>query len=96
MVGTAQAGENSREFSIIPASESDDIIGPQHGHYNHYRRCDDTLDEIIYSYGGDEEVEDVAVLILSKKDLKKFAKLRDKQGRKWIYTIVNHWQYRNN
>ena len=29
------------------------------------------------------------MLILSKKDLKKFAKLRDKQGRK-VYTIVNH------
>lgn len=50
---------------------------------------DATLDEIIYSYGGDEEVEDIAVLILNKKDLKKFAKLRDKQGRK-VYTIVNH------
>lgn len=50
---------------------------------------DGTLDEIIYSYGGDEEVEDVAVLILNKKDLKAFAKLRDKQGRK-VYTIVNH------
>lgn len=50
---------------------------------------DATLDEIIYSYGGDEEVEDVAVLILNKKDLKAFAKLRDKQGRK-VYTIVNH------
>lgn len=31
----------------------------------------------------------MAVLILNKKDLKKFAKLRDKQGRK-VYTIVNH------
>ena len=50
---------------------------------------DTTLDEIIYSYGGDEEVEDVAVLILNKKDLKAFAKVRDKQGRK-VYTIVNH------
>lgn len=49
----------------------------------------ETLDEIIYSYGGDEEVEDVAVLILNKKDLKAFAKLKDKQGRKF-YTIVNH------
>lgn len=49
---------------------------------------DGTLDEIIYSYGGDEEVEDVAVLILNKQDLKAFAKLRDKQGRK-VYTIVN-------
>ncbi len=34
-------------------------------------------------------MEDIAVLILNKKDLKKFAKLRDKQGRK-VYTIVNH------
>ena len=50
---------------------------------------DATLDEIVYSYGGDEEVEDIAVLILNKKDLKAFAKLRDKQGRK-VYTIVNH------
>lgn len=49
---------------------------------------DGTLDEIIYSYGGEEEVEDTAVLILNKKDLKAFAKLRDKQGRK-VYTIVN-------
>ena len=31
---------------------------------------DETLDDIIYGYGGDEEVEDVAVLILNKKDLK--------------------------
>ena len=48
----------------------------------------ETLDEIIYSYGGEEEVEDVATLILNKKDLKAFAKLKDKQGRKF-YTIVN-------
>lgn len=49
---------------------------------------DGTLDEIIYSYGGDEDVEGIATLILNKKDLKAFAKLRDKQGRK-VYTIVN-------
>ena len=48
--------------------------------YNHYKR--------IY-FGGDEDVEDAAVLILNKRDLKAFAKLRDKQGRK-VYTIVNH------
>lgn len=34
-------------------------------------------------------MEDIAVLILNKKDLKKFAKLRDKQGRK-VYTIRNN------
>lgn len=50
---------------------------------------DGTLDEVIYSFGGDEDVEDAAVLVLNKKDLKAFAKLRDKQGRK-VYTIVNH------
>ena len=52
---------------------------------------DGTLDEIIYSFGGDEEVEGVATLILNKQDLKAFAKLRDKQGRK-VYTIVNNGQ----
>lgn len=41
-----------------------------------------TLDEIIYSYGGDEEVEDAAVLILNKKDLKAFAQLRTDDGKK--------------
>lgn len=41
-----------------------------------------TLDEIIYSYGGDEDVEDAAVLILNKKDLKAFAQLRTTDGRK--------------
>lgn len=41
-----------------------------------------TLDDIIYSYGGDEEVEDAAVLILNKKDLAAFAKLRTADGKK--------------
>lgn len=48
-----------------------------------------TLDEIIYSFGGDEDVEDVAVLVLNKKDLKAFATLRDDDGEK-IYEIVNN------
>ena len=50
---------------------------------------DETLDDIVYDFGGDEDVEDVAVLILNKKDLKAMAKLRDQDGRK-TYTIVNH------
>lgn len=41
-----------------------------------------TLDEIIYSFGGDEAVEEQAVLILNKKDLKAFAKLRASTGQK--------------
>lgn len=43
---------------------------------------EETLDTIIYSYGGDENVEDVSVLILNKQDLKAFAMLRDSNGRK--------------
>ena len=47
---------------------------------------EDTLDNITYSYGGDEDTEDAAVLILNKLDLKAFAMLRDANGRK-IYEI---------
>jgi HK97 family phage major capsid protein len=43
---------------------------------------EDTLDDIIYGFGGDEDVEDVAVLVLNKKDLKSFATLRDADGKK--------------
>lgn len=42
----------------------------------------DTLDDIIFSYGGNEDVEDAAVLILSKKDLRAFAKLRGTDKKK--------------
>lgn len=48
-----------------------------------------TLDEIIYSFGGEESVESIAVLILNKKDLKAFATLRDAQGDK-VYDVVNN------
>jgi len=43
---------------------------------------DTTLDDIIFSYGGDEEVEGGAVLILNKADLRAFAGLRTSDGRK--------------
>lgn len=77
-----------RGIFFNPAKTTDDIIDRSTDIATIIAIDDGTLDEIIYSYGGDEEVEDVAVLILSKKDLKKFAKLRDKQGRK-VYTIKN-------
>jgi Predicted phage phi-C31 gp36 major capsid-like protein len=48
-----------------------------------------TLDEIIYSFGGDEDVEATSVLILNKMDLKAFSKVRDNNGNKF-YTIINH------
>jgi len=47
-----------------------------------------TLDEILYGFGGDEDVEDVAVLVLSKLSLKAFATLRDSMGKK-IHDVVN-------
>lgn len=46
-----------------------------------------TLDTIIYGYGGDEAVEGSCVLILSKKDLAAFARLRSEDGKK-IHTII--------
>lgn len=41
-----------------------------------------TLDEIIYKYGGDEEVLGGGALVLNKLDLKKFATLRNTDGTK--------------
>lgn len=72
-----------------PTASNEQVIDPATDITTITEIASDTLDEIIYSYGGEEEVEDIAVLILNKKDLKAFAKLRDKQGRK-VYTIVNH------
>lgn len=48
-----------------------------------------TLDEIVYSYGGEEDTVADAALILNKKDLKAFAKVRSSDGKK-AYKIVNH------
>lgn len=47
-----------------------------------------TLDEIVYSYGGEEDTVADATLILNKKDLKAFAKVRTADGKK-AYKIVN-------
>ena len=71
-----------------PASASDDVID-RNTDITLSAIDNKTLDEIIYSYGGDEDVEAIATLILNKKDLKAFAMLRDQQGRK-VYTIVNN------
>lgn len=43
---------------------------------------DSTLDDIIFAYGGDEEIEGGAVLILNKNDLRAFAGLKTNEGRK--------------
>lgn len=74
-----------------PTKEAERVIDPETDITTITAIDDGTLDEIIYSFGGDEEVEGVATLILNKQDLKAFAKLRDKQGRK-VYTIINRGQ----
>jgi len=43
---------------------------------------DSTLDDIVFAYGGDEEIEGGAVLILNKNDLRAFAGLKTQEGRK--------------
>jgi HK97 family phage major capsid protein len=45
-----------------------------------------TLSEIVFSYGGDEDVEDMSMLILNKADLKAFSQLRTTDG-KQFHTI---------
>ena len=44
------------------------------------------FDDIVFAYGGDEEVEGGAVLILNKNDLRAFAGLKTTEGRK-VHTI---------
>lgn len=48
---------------------------------------EDTLNEITFSYGGDENVEAPQTLILSKADLKAFAKVKAQDGRP-VYKIT--------
>ena len=47
---------------------------------------DQTLDDIVFAYGGDEEIEGGAVLILNKNDLRAFAGLKTSEGRK-VHTV---------
>ena len=49
----------------------------------------DTLNDIVFSYGGDEDVEGGGVLVLSKDDLRAFANVRFEDGRK-AYKITKN------
>lgn len=82
---------NLKGIFFNPSDAKERVIDPDTDITSIIAIDESTLDEIIYSFGGDEEVEGVATLILNKQDLKAFAKLRDKQGRK-VYTIVNQGQ----
>jgi HK97 family phage major capsid protein len=48
-----------------------------------------TLDEIIFAYGGDEDVEGPFTLVLNKKDLKTFSLLRNEDGSKTYEIKLN-------
>lgn len=49
----------------------------------------DTLNEITFAYGGNEDVEAPQTLILSKEDLKAFAKVKTKDE-KFVYSITKN------
>jgi HK97 family phage major capsid protein len=50
---------------------------------------EDTLDKIVFGYGGDEDVEGTAVLILSKADLAAFSAIRTLDGEKLYEIAIN-------
>lgn len=50
---------------------------------------ENTLEEIIYAFGGDEDVEDEFTLILNKDTLREFSKVRYPDGRK-VYEIKHN------
>lgn len=47
---------------------------------------ENTLDDLIFAYGGNEDLSD-GVLILSKADLRAFAKVRGTQDKKRVYNV---------
>lgn len=82
-------GDNSvTGIFFNPSSTSDDIID-RSTDIEFSAIDENSLDTIIYGFGGEEDVEDVAVLILNKADLKAFATCRLSDGKK-AYTVVNH------
>lgn len=51
----------------------------------------DTLNTIVFAYGGDEAIEDEQELILNKKDIEAFSKVKDASGR-FVYKITRNGQ----
>ena len=51
----------------------------------------DTLNTIVFAYGGDESIEDEQELILNKKDIEAFSKVKDASGR-FVYKITRNGQ----
>lgn len=84
MTGTGASGQFKGIF-YNPTKTEEQVINPA-SDLEIAAIDEKTLDAIVYSWGGDEDVEGDAHLILNKADLKAFAMLRDKQGRK-VYEI---------
>lgn len=87
MVGDGSTG-HLRGIFHNPVSEDEQVIDPKTD-IEAAQIDDETLDRLVYGYGGDEAVEDIGVLILNKKDVEAFALLRDNNGRK-LYDIVRY------
>lgn len=85
LVGTGGAntltGILNAPVNVIPATTIDIVAIDE-----------DTLDTIIYGYGGDEDVEGEATLILNKKDLAAFAAVRGSDGTK-LYEIEKNGNF---
>ena len=79
--GDGAAGHITGIFNSDVLSTSDDI---EISTIN-----ENTLDEIIFAYGSDEEVETEQVLILNKLDVRAFKSLKDKQGRPYHKVEMN-------
>lgn len=85
LVGTGASGHITGIFTN-PSSAAKDIID-RNTDISIAAIDENTLDDIIYSYGGDEDVEAVAVLILNKADLKAFRTCRKSKGDR-AYEVV--------
>ena len=51
----------------------------------------DTLNTLVFAYGGDESVEDEAEIVLTKKDVEAFAKVKTDDG-KFVYNVTRNGQ----
>ncbi len=88
LIGDGSTGEFQGIFSN-PTDENTEFAIDKNNDLAIENIDDMTLDEIVYSYGGEEDTVADACLILNKKDLKAFAKVRNADGKK-AYKIVNH------
>lgn len=79
LIGDGSDGHLTGIFSTAVATKTDDSVVPiiDPAKDLSFSKIDDTtLDEIVFNFGGDEDVEGTAVLILNKADLLAFSKVR--------------------